>query len=78
MSAIKNATKKRDLVRKPSLLSKLKPGQRLRLADAPKIEISQSLPKRITAEELDAELRQLVPAGAPAVDSPGMWQELRG
>ncbi|MBN9690317.1 MAG: hypothetical protein J0M24_08760 [Verrucomicrobia bacterium] len=59
-------------------MSKLKPGQRLRLADAPEIEISRSQPKRLTAEELDAELRQLVTAGAPAVDGSGLWQELRG
>lgn len=78
LSAMKDAIKKRDLVRRPSLLSKLKPGQSLRLTDAPEIEITRRRPKRLTADELDQELRALVAQDGPAVDSAALWEELRG
>lgn len=78
LSAMKDAIKKRDLVRRPSLLSKLKPGQSLRLTDAPEIEITRRRPKRLTADELDRELRPLVAKDGPAVDSAALWEELRG
>lgn len=75
---MKAGLKKRDLVRKPSLLSKLRPGQSLRLADAPEIEISRRRPTRLTADELDRELRPLVATEGPEVDGSQLWEELRG
>lgn len=75
---MKTAIKKRDLVRKPSLLSKLKPGQSLRLVDAPEIEITRHRPDRLTADQLNQELIPLVANDRPLVDGPALWEELRG
>ncbi|MBN8247620.1 MAG: hypothetical protein J0L84_09270 [Verrucomicrobia bacterium] len=60
------------------MLSELKPGQSLRLTDAPDIEISRRRPTRLTADELDRELRPLVAMDGPAVDGTQLWEDLRG
>lgn len=60
------------------MLSELKPGQSLRLTDAPEIDITRRRPTRLTADELDRELRPLVATDRPAVDRAKLWEELRG
>jgi len=68
---------KRELVRKPSLASHLKPGQSIQLEDAKEpLVLSRRKRVRLTAEQIHAELDRLC-EGAPAQDTQAALRDLR-
>lgn len=68
---------KRELVRKPAVVSHLKPGQSLQLEDGKEpLVISRLKRVRLTAEQIHAELDRLC-EGAPVQDTQSTLQELR-
>ena len=72
------AIKKRELVRKPSLVSHLKPGQSLAVEDG-KVPLLISRPKvkKLTADEIEAELQRLG-KDQPEMDCQEVLDDLRG
>ena len=70
--------KKRELVRKPSLVSHLKPGQSLAVEDG-KVPLLISRPKvkKLTADEIEAELQRLG-KDQPEMDCQEVLDDLRG
>ena len=69
--------KKRDLVRKPSLVSHLKPGQSLVVEDGKTpLIISRPKVKQLTAEEIEAELQRLG-KDQPEMDCQAVLDDLR-
>jgi hypothetical protein len=68
---------KRELVRNPSLASRLKPGQSLQLEDGKDpLVVSRRKRARLTAEQIHAELDRLC-EGAPVQDTQSALQDLR-
>jgi hypothetical protein len=72
------AITKRDLVRRPSIVSHLKPGQSLAVEDG-KVPLLVSRPKtkRLTADEIEAELQRLG-KDQPAMNCQEILNDLRG
>ena len=69
--------KKRDLVRKPSLVSHLKPGQSLVVEDGKTpLVISRPKVKQLTAEEIEAEIQRIC-KDAPEMDCQAVLDDLR-
>jgi hypothetical protein len=68
---------KRELVRNPSLVSHLKPGQAPRLEDGKEpLVVSRRRRVRLTAEQIHAELDRIC-KGAPAQDTQAALRDLR-
>lgn len=68
---------KRELVRNPSLASRLKPGQSLELEDGKEpLVLSRRKRLRLSAEEIHAELDRLC-EGAPDQDAQAALRDLR-
>ena len=69
---------KRELVRKPSLVSHLKPGESLVVADG-KLPLLISRPKikKLTADEIEAELQKLG-KDQPEMNCQEVLDDLRG
>ena len=69
--------KKRDLVRKPSLVSHLKPGESLVVEDGrTPLVISRPKVKQLTAEEIEAEIQRIC-KDAPEMDCQAVLDDLR-
>ncbi len=69
---------KRELVRKPSLVSHLKPGQSLAVEDGKlPLVISRPRVKKLTANEIEAELQRLG-KDQPEMDCQEVLDDLRG
>ena len=69
--------KKRDLVRKPSLFSHLKPGQSLVVEDGKTpLVISRPKVKQPTAEEIETEIQRIC-KDAPEMDCQAVLDDLR-
>ena len=69
--------KKRDLVRKPALVSHLRPGQSLMVEDGKTpLVISRPKVKQLTAEEIEAEIQRIC-KDAPGMDCQAVLDDLR-
>ena len=72
------AISKRQLVRNPALVSHLKPGESLEIADGDsKLIVSRPKRQRLTAEQIEADLKRLS-AGDPPLDVQAVLKDLRG
>ncbi|HEX3719084.1 MAG TPA: hypothetical protein VH595_14040 [Verrucomicrobiae bacterium] len=68
---------KRQLVRNPSLVSHLKPGQSFQLEDGKEpLVVSRRKRPRLTAEQIHSELDRLC-EGAPSQDAQAALRDLR-
>jgi len=69
--------KKRDLVRNPSLVSHLKPGQSLEVEDGKTpLVISRPKVKKMSADEIEAEIQRLG-KDQPEMDCQAVLDDLR-
>ncbi|HWX19744.1 MAG TPA: hypothetical protein VN578_07545 [Candidatus Binatia bacterium] len=68
---------KRELVRNPSLVSHLKPGESLEIEDGKQpLVVTRRKKRKLTAEQIHAELDRIC-KGAPPMDSQAVLNDLR-
>lgn len=70
------AVTKRQFMRKPSVLSGLQPGQSIVLKGKPSLVVSRPKERRMTIEEIEAEIDQLG-EGCPKIDTLAVLKDLR-
>jgi hypothetical protein len=68
--------KKREFMRKPSILSGLQPGQSVTLEGNPSLVVSRPKGRQITVEEMDAALDSLADR-CPPIDTLEVVKEMR-
>ncbi len=68
---------KRELVRKPSVVSALKPGQSLMIQDGDSnLVVTRKADAKMVPEQIEAELQKIF-AGAPVMDCQAVLDDLR-
>jgi hypothetical protein len=72
------AITKRDLVRKPSIVSALKPGEALAIRDGDsELVVTRKSDQKLSSDQIEEELQKIF-KGAPQLDCQAILDDLRG